>query len=74
MDVGFGGRHNLHVIFGSQVEVDLDIAAGVNHNGLALGLAADEVASLGKAFFVDAFKEHGRSFQCSQYKNTPRGI
>ena len=58
VDVGLGDGNNLHPVGRCEVAVDLDIAAGVDDQRLALGLAADEVAGLGEVFVVNALDEH----------------
>src|SRR5699024_5198069 len=32
VDVGLGHRHDLHVVFAGQVEVDVDVSAGIDHD------------------------------------------
>ena len=58
VDVGLGHGHDLHPVRRGQLTVDVDVAAGINHDGLALALAADQVARLGKVFIVNAFQKH----------------
>ncbi|EKB47158.1 hypothetical protein B879_04249 [Cecembia lonarensis LW9] len=58
VDVGLGDGGDLHAVFRCKVLVHLDVAAGVHHEGLALGLAADEVAGLREVFVVNTFQKH----------------
>ncbi len=58
VDVGLGDGDDLHPVGGRERPVDLDVAAGVDDERLALGLAADEVAGLGEVFVVNALDEH----------------
>ena len=58
MDVGLGHRNNLHTVGRSQLLVRGYIAAGIDHHGFALGLAADEVARLGQVLVINTLKKH----------------
>ena len=58
MDVGLGDGDDLHAVGCGQVLVDGDVAAGVDDDRLALGLAADQVAGLGEVFVIDALDKH----------------
>ena len=58
VDVGFGDGHDLHAVLLGQILVDRDVAAAVNNNGGAVGLAADQVAGLGEVFIVNALDKH----------------
>ena len=58
VDVGLGHGHDLHPVRGSKVQVDGNVTAGVDHQGLTLGLAANEVAGLCEVFVIDALDKH----------------
>ena len=60
VDVGLGDAHDRHPVLRGEVEVDVDIAGGIDHEREAFRLAADEVAGLGEVLVVDAFEQHGR--------------
>src|SRR5699024_4740252 len=62
MDVGLGDVRDAHAVGLGHVEVDLDVAAGIDDDGVVRLLTADEVAGLGEVFVVDAFEKHGVSF------------
>src|SRR5699024_4175889 len=64
VDVGLGHRHDLHVVFAGQVEVDVDVSAGIDHDRFSFGLASDEVAGLGEVVVVDAFQQPVFSVGC----------
>ncbi len=55
VDMGLGDLSDAHAMVRGEVEVFADVAAGVDDHALAGGLAADEVAGLGKVLVVDAF-------------------
>jgi hypothetical protein len=58
VDVGFGDGRDPHTVRCGELAVDVDVAAGVNDEGFALGLAADEIAGLGEVLVVDALDKH----------------
>src|SRR5699024_6025161 len=62
VNVGLGHMRDAHAVGFGHVEVDLDVAAGVDDDGVVRLLTADEVAGLGEVFVVDAFEKHGVSF------------
>src|SRR5699024_5037025 len=64
VDVGLGHRHDLHVVFAGQIEVDVDVSAGIDHDRFSFGLASDEVAGLGEIVVVEAFQQHVFSVGC----------
>ena len=59
VDVGLGDGGDLHAVLRGHVPVDVDVAAGVDHQRLAGALAPDEVAGLGEVLVVDALDQHG---------------
>src|SRR5699024_5847596 len=54
VEVGLGDGGDGHPVVGGEVQIHLDVAAGVHHQGLPAGLAAHEVARLGQVLVVDA--------------------
>ena len=74
VDVGFGDGDDLHAVFRGEVLVHPDVAAGVHHEGLALGLAANEVAGLCEVFVVNTFQKHVSPLVERIASDTPWGI
>jgi hypothetical protein len=72
VDVRFGDGGDAHAVVLGEADEGVDVAAGVDDDGLAGGLAADEVAALGEVLVVDGLKQHGGSLRQPE-TNTPIG-
>ena len=59
VDVGFGDVRDPQAFVRGGLDVLVDVAVGVDDNGLAVGLAADQVAGLRNRRFEEALDEHG---------------
>lgn len=68
VDVGFGGVGDAEFLSRGEFDVAVDVAFGVDDDGLARAGAADEVGGLREAFVVEHADEHGRfpwlAFRC----------
>jgi hypothetical protein len=71
MNMCLGHGHNPHPVSLGQIEINRDVTAGVDHNGLALALAADEVAGLRQVFVIDSLEQH--IFSLRRFPRYPRG-
>jgi hypothetical protein len=58
VDVRLGDGGDAQAVVGGEREVGVDVAARVDHDGLAGRLAADQVAGLGQVLVVDVLEEH----------------
>ena len=59
MDVGLRHRGDRHPVLRGEVQVHSDVPARIDHDRVAGGLAADEVARLGQIFVIDSLEQHG---------------
>ena len=65
VNVGFGDGRDGHPVLGGDLKINVEVAAGVNNDRFAFGLATDEVASLSEVGVIDAFEKHVYSSECS---------
>ena len=61
VDVGFGDARDAHPLAGRRGKIRRDIAIGIDHDGLAGGGTADEIARLCDGGLEETGHDHGRA-------------